>query len=158
MAKARIVKRGSKSYPYYTVMIGDNTHSVHETKADASKVTRLINKKVNPAKMPKGKFFKVEAARVNRDGSVTLKVPDSVVKRNPALRRNIAGGMMTATGFHPFRSSPDYDPDRAEDEYGARTDNKGFTRTRKGTTKKKAAPKRKPATKKKKATAKKKRR
>ena len=145
----------------YGVYLTDQHTVFHQSssKASAQKALKLARRlgyraelttseKKNPT-MPKGKFFKVEAARVNRDGSVTLKVPDSVVKRNPALRRNIAGGMMTTTGFHPFRSSPDYDPDRAGDEYGARTDNKGFTRVRKGMAKKKAAPKRKAAPKKK---------
>jgi hypothetical protein len=153
----------------YEIRLADQGYSLYQTtatKAQAIKaangakrlgysprITKKADKK-NPT-APTGKFFKVNAARVNRDGSVTLSIPDSVVKRNPALRRNIAGGMMTATGFHPFRSSPDYDPDRAGDEYGARTDNKGFTRRKKAAaTKKKAAPKRKSATKKKTKTKK----
>ena len=95
---------------------------------------------------PKGKFIKVDAVRLNRNGTVTVKVPDSVVRRNPSLKRNIAGGAYGAGGvFHPFRSSPDYDPDRAGDDYGARTDNTGFTRRSKpkGRAKKKTALKKK---------------
>lgn len=38
-----------------------------------------------------------------------------------ALRvKNIAAGFYDATGFHPIRSSSDYDPDRAGDEYSQR--------------------------------------
>lgn len=81
-----------------------------------------------------GKWIKADAVRVNRNGSISIKT-----RSNP---RNIAAGVYGAGGvFHPFRSSPDYDPDRAGDEYGARTDNKGFTRRRKAVakTKKKRA-------------------
>lgn len=34
--------------------------------------------------------------------------------------KNIAAGFYNATGFHPIRSSADYDPDRAGDEYSQR--------------------------------------
>ena len=69
-----------------------------------------------------GKWIKANAVRVNRNGTVSIKT-----RSNP---RNIAAGAYGAGGvFHPFRSSPDYDPDRAGDEYGAVTDNKGFTRS-----------------------------
>jgi hypothetical protein len=78
-----------------------------------------------------GKWIKADAVRVNRNGTISIKT-----RSNP---RNIAAGAYDAGGvFHPFRSSPDYDPDRAGDEYGARTDNKGFTRKRKGSAVKKA--------------------
>jgi hypothetical protein len=35
--------------------------------------------------------------------------------------KNIAAGFYDATGFHPIRSSADYDPDRAGDDYPQRT-------------------------------------
>lgn len=44
-----------------------------------------------------------------------------------ALRvKNIAAGFYDAHGFHPIRRSPDYDPDRAGDDYGAAKDNIGL--------------------------------
>ncbi len=45
-------------------------------------------------------------------------------KRNmtsPKRRRNIERGFYSATGFHPLRSSRDYDPDRAGDDYSQRS-------------------------------------
>lgn len=57
--------------------------------------------------------------------------------RTVTRRQNVQGGMMTAHGFVPFRSSADYDPERAGDDYGARSDNVGFTRKPKA---KRAAP------------------
>lgn len=33
-------------------------------------------------------------------------------------RKNVEAGFWNATGFHPIRSSRDYDADRAGDEYG----------------------------------------
>jgi hypothetical protein len=35
--------------------------------------------------------------------------------------KNVAAGFYNATGFHPIRSSADYDPDRAGDEYSQRS-------------------------------------
>jgi hypothetical protein len=37
-------------------------------------------------------------------------------RRNSTRRRNVAQGYYDQTGFHPIRSSPDYDPDRAGDD------------------------------------------
>jgi hypothetical protein len=34
--------------------------------------------------------------------------------------KNVAAGFYNATGFHPIRSSSDYDPDRAGDDYSQR--------------------------------------
>jgi hypothetical protein len=53
--------------------------------------------------------------------------------------KNVAAGFVDATGFHPIRRSPDYDPDRAGDEYGARTDAAGLRRRRKRVTKRTTA-------------------
>lgn len=53
-----------------------------------------------------------------------------------ALRvKNIAAGFYDASGWHPIRRSPDYDADRAGDDYGAAKDNTGLkymVRTKKG--------------------------
>ena len=38
----------------------------------------------------------------------------------PLRVRNVEAGFVDATGFHPLRSSRDYDPDRAGDDYGER--------------------------------------
>lgn len=64
----------------------------------------------------------------------------------PLRVKNIAAGFTDATGFHPIRRSPDYDADRAGDDYGAAKDATGlkYRRGRKPVTK---ARKRKPATK-----------
>jgi hypothetical protein len=35
--------------------------------------------------------------------------------------KNIAAGFVDSTGFHPIRSSADYDPDRAGDDYSQRS-------------------------------------
>ena len=35
---------------------------------------------------------------------------------NPGRVKNIAAGFVDTTGFHPIRSSPDYDPDRLFDD------------------------------------------
>lgn len=49
----------------------------------------------------------------------------------PALRvRNVQAGFYDSAGFHPLRRSADYDPDRAGDDYGARTDGSGVRRKR----------------------------
>ncbi len=42
------------------------------------------------------------------------------------VRRNVQAGYTDAHGFHPLRGSADYDPDRAGDDYGARTDAGGL--------------------------------
>ena len=59
--------------------------------------------------------------------------------------KNIAAGFYNATGFHPIRSSADYDPDRAGDSYSQKT---APRRRKKAVAKRKrkpAARKRKPA-------------
>ena len=89
--------------------------------------------KANPTSFPKGKFIPVEAVRYNRNGTVTVKVKDSVVRSNPTLKRNMANGYIAGGVFHPIRSSPDYDPSAVGEK----------RKTKKKTTKKKAAPKRK---------------
>lgn len=38
----------------------------------------------------------------------------------PLRVKNVAAGFYDATGFHSVRSSPDYDPDRAGDDYSQR--------------------------------------
>lgn len=94
----------------------------------------MATKKSNPVMKPKkNKWIKANAIKFNRNGTVSIKT-----QSNP---RNVAAGVYGRDGvFHPFRSSSDYDPDRAGDEYGARTDNEGSSKYRK---KKKATAKRK---------------
>ena len=55
-------------------------------------------KKTNPARKPPiGKFIKADAVKFNRNGTVTLKVRDSVIKRNPSLKRKTATKKRKAT-------------------------------------------------------------
>lgn len=54
--------------------------------------------------------------------------------------KNVAAGFYDATGFHPIRSSGDYDPERAGDEYSERR-----TKARRKKPKAKARWKRTPA-------------
>jgi len=76
-------------------------------------LTRFL-KKQNPA------FKRANAVRVkkSKSGAVTFS-PVHVLKRGKKARRvkNVERGFYDATGFHPIRSSRDYDPDRAGDEY-----------------------------------------
>jgi hypothetical protein len=66
--------------------------------------------------MPKGKWVKVTKAKINPNGSVSLMVPKSSLKKNPK-RRNIAAGFYDEDGyFHPIRASYDYSPSRAGDK------------------------------------------
>lgn len=61
--------------------------------------------------------------------------------------KNIAAGFYNATGFHPIRSSEDYDPDRAGDSYSQKS-KPAPRRRKKAVAKRKhkpAARKRKPA-------------
>lgn len=60
-------------------------------------------RKMNPA------FRSATHVRVKhlKNGAVTI-IP---------LRKNVAQGFYDGTGFHPIRSSRDYDPERAGDEY-----------------------------------------
>jgi hypothetical protein len=72
-------------------------------------------KKMNPA------FKSANAVRVKKakNGSVTFS-PVRVLKKNGKKARrvkNVERGFYNSTGFHPLRSSKDYDPDRAGDEY-----------------------------------------
>lgn len=64
-------------------------------------------KKQNPA------MKKAAAVRIQ-------KLKGGVIKLIPVRRRNVAQGYYDATGFHPIRSSWDYDPDCAGDEYESR--------------------------------------
>jgi hypothetical protein len=48
--------------------------------------------------------------------------------RSSRRRRNVERGFYNRTGFHPLRRSVDYDPDRASDDYGSRSDSTGFGR------------------------------
>lgn len=69
-----------------------------------------------------------------------------------ALRvKNVAAGFVDATGFHPIRRSPDYDADRAGDDYGSAKDSTGLKYRRK-----RVAPKHRKPTTRRKATAKRK--
>jgi len=88
--------------------------------------------------MPRNVWIKGNVM-ITPGGQVKVAVP--MPKKNP---RNIAQGFYDATGFHPIRSSSDYDPDRAGDDYSQ------TTRKRKKPAKKKAAAKKKKSTKKKK--------
>jgi hypothetical protein len=73
-------------------------------------------KKQNPA------FKQANAVRVKKSktGAVTFS-PVRVLQRrktkNGRRVKNVERGFYDATGFHPLRSSRDYDPDRAGDEY-----------------------------------------
>ena len=62
---------------------------------------------------------------------------------NPGKPRllNISQGFYDASGFHPIRSSSDYDPDRAGDEYS----DTGRRKKRKPAKKAKARPKKRTA-------------
>ena len=73
-------------------------------------------KQQNPA------FRHANAIRVkkNKNGSVTMSPVQVLKKKNGKKARrvkNVERGFYNATGFHPLRSSKDYDPDRAGDEY-----------------------------------------
>jgi hypothetical protein len=48
------------------------------------------------------------------------------LKAKNKSKRNVERGFYNATGFHPLRRSRDYDPDRSGDDYGAKTDGRGF--------------------------------
>lgn len=52
--------------------------------------------------------------------------------RSNPFRRNIKRGFYDATGFHPVRSSPDYDPDRVDElyRYGRRGKESSHSRKR----------------------------
>jgi hypothetical protein len=73
-------------------------------------------KKQNPA------FKRANAVRVkkSKSGAITFS-PVRVLRRrktkNGRRVKNVERGFYDATGFHPIRSSRDYDPDRAGDEY-----------------------------------------
>ena len=87
--------------------------------------------------IPKGKFIPVQAVRVNRNGTVDVKVSGATANKlaNPKRRkkRNVAAGFFDEDGyFHPIRASYDYSPGRVG-EKGAK----------KRATKKKAKTKRK---------------
>jgi hypothetical protein len=47
--------------------------------------------------------------------------------------KNVAAGFYDAAGFHPIRSSPDYDPDRAGDDYSQRRRKPAAKRKKKAT-------------------------
>lgn len=53
----------------------------------------------------------------------------------PLRVKNIAAGFYDETGFHPIRRSPDYDADRAGDDYGSKSGNAGL-RYKKGSSRK----------------------
>lgn len=53
------------------------------------------------------------AVKKLKNGAVTI----TPVALKRGARRNIAAGYYDQTGFHPIRSSKDYDPDRAGDDY-----------------------------------------
>jgi hypothetical protein len=73
-------------------------------------------RKTNPA------FKGANAVRVkrNRNGSISVS-PVQVLKKRGGKKarrvKNVERGFYDKTGFHPLRSSKDYDPDRAGDEY-----------------------------------------
>jgi hypothetical protein len=63
----------------------------------------------------------------------------------PIRVKNVAQGFYNATGFHPIRSSWDYDPDRAGDMHSEGTGRRKKKAKAKPKAKKRAAPKRKVA-------------
>ncbi len=65
----------------------------------------------------------------------------------PLKVKNVAAGWYNETGFHPIRRSPDYDPDRAGDDYGSKSDGAGLKRGRKAGTKRVKAKTKRTATK-----------
>jgi len=84
--------------------------------------------------MKRNKWIPVEAIKITNSGKVQVKT------RNP---RNVQAGAYGPDGiFHPFRSSSDYDPDRAGDDYESRSDNRGAGKYTKRKTKPKAKRKR----------------
>ena len=94
--------------------------------------------------LPKGKFFKVDKAKINRDGSVTLAIPDSVMRRaNPRRSRNVAQGFFDQSGiFHPIRASADYDESRGGDSVSKKRKPAKKKKAVKKTAKKKTAKRR----------------
>ena len=68
------------------------------------------------AVIPKGKWVKATKVKYNRNGTVSVMVPGSSLKRNPK-RKNVAAGFVDEDGvFHPIRASYDYKPTRAGDK------------------------------------------
>lgn len=68
--------------------------------------------------IPKGKFIPVQAVRLNRNGTISIKVSSATARKLNPRKRNVEMGFYNATGFHPIRSSHDYDPDLASNDYG----------------------------------------
>lgn len=73
-------------------------------------------RKQNPA------FKQANAVRVKKSKSGAISFsPVRVLRRRTTKGgrrvKNVERGFYNATGFHPLRSSKDYDPDRAGDEY-----------------------------------------
>lgn len=60
---------------------------------------------------------KYESHRLPNVGEIITVRPLAHIMNPAKRRRNIAQGYYDATGFHPIRSSSDYDPDRAGDDY-----------------------------------------
>jgi hypothetical protein len=61
-------------------------------------------RKMNPA------FRSATHVRVKR-------LKNGAINITPLRRKNVEFGHWDKTGFHPWRSSRDYDPERAGDEY-----------------------------------------
>jgi len=87
--------------------------------------------------IPRGKFIPVSAVRINRNGTVDVKVSGATARKlqNPKpKRRNVAAGFYDEDGyFHPIRASYDYNAGRVGE--------KGKAKKRKPATKKRAAKK-----------------
>ena len=110
-----------------------------------TQMIRSMPKRSNPNMgLPKGKFFKVNKAKINRDGSVTLAIPDSVMRKaNPKRKRNVSEGFFGPDGiFHPIRHSADYDPARGGDSVSKKKKPAKKKKAVKKTTKKKTAKRR----------------
>ena len=88
--------------------------AVGKFKRKAAKiVARLMGGTVGkpkPMTNPRTMRFKTKAAMMNYAAAHGYRLQS-------LRKRNVAMGFYDATGFHPLRSSPDYDPDRAGDDY-----------------------------------------
>jgi hypothetical protein len=78
----------------------------------------MTRRKTKPLPIPKGKWVKAIKARVNPNGTVSLLVPATSLKKNVRKKvRNVAAGYVDEfTGqFHPLRASYDYSRSRGGD-------------------------------------------
>lgn len=111
----------------HTVMVEARTHAEAKRKGAAAYRAQTGKRKAHVVSVynsgtsnpiPKGKFIPVQAVRLNRNGTISLKVSSATARKLNPRKRNVEMGFYNATGFHPIRSSHDYDPDLASDDYG----------------------------------------